>query len=72
MIVGVKTFRWKHWGDEITDHAVVVVGIDWANDKIFINDPFFAVAPIEMSLVDFEVGWEEKRRLYAVIGLTPP
>jgi len=42
------------------------------SNKIFINNPFFAVAPIEMSLSNFEAGWEEKRRLYAVIGLTPP
>lgn len=72
VIVGVRTAHWKYWGNVTTDHAVVVVGIDSANDKIFLNDPFFAAAPIEMPLGDFEIGWEEKRRLYAVIGLAQP
>lgn len=35
-------------------------------------DPYFADAPIEMSLVEFQMGWEEKDRQYGVIGLAPP
>lgn len=72
VIAAVQTWNWAHWGGEITEHAVVVVGIDSAHDFIYINDPFFPDAPIEMSLVGFESGWEEKERQYAVIGLTPP
>ena len=30
---------------------------------------YFAEAPIEMSLLQFEIGWQEKDRQYAVIGL---
>src|SRR5215212_6053174 len=71
VLVGVKTIEWPHWGQQIADHAVVVVGIDQSNDVIYIHDPFFAEAPIEMALIDFEIGWEEKERLYAVIGLAP-
>ncbi|MFN8494796.1 MAG: cysteine peptidase family C39 domain-containing protein [Caldilineaceae bacterium] len=71
VIVGVKTLNWQHWGNIITDHAVVVVGIDQDNDKIYIHDPFFADAPIEMSLVEFESGWIERDQQYAVIRLTP-
>jgi hypothetical protein len=37
-----------------------------------VNDPFFADAPIEMSLVEFEIGWIEKGQEYAVIGLIDP
>ena len=51
---------------------MVVVGIDRENGLIYINDPFFPNAPIEMSLIAFEIGWEEKKRRYAVIGLAPP
>ena len=69
VIVAVETLGWRHWGGEITSHAVVVVGIDRASDHIYIHDPFFANAPLEMSLLEFEVGWEEKRRQYVVIGL---
>lgn len=71
VIVGVKTLNWQHWGNVITDHAVVVVGIDQVNNKIYIHDPFFANAPIEMSLVEFEGGWIERDQQYAIIGLTP-
>ncbi|MFN8486511.1 MAG: C39 family peptidase [Caldilineaceae bacterium] len=71
IIVGVKTLNWSHWGTIITDHAVVVIGIDQEHDTIYINDPFFVNAPIEMSLIEFEIGWEEKDRQYAIIGLAP-
>ena len=72
VLVSVKTIDWKHWGDEITEHAVVVVGIDESNRVIYLHDPFFPEAPIELSLIAFEIGWEEKERHYAVIGLAPP
>jgi ABC-type bacteriocin/lantibiotic exporter with double-glycine peptidase domain len=72
VIVGVKTLEWQHWAGEVTRHAVVVVGIDQANNLIYINDPFFAEAPIAMPILRFEIGWEELDRQYAVIGLAPP
>jgi ABC-type bacteriocin/lantibiotic exporter with double-glycine peptidase domain len=72
VVVAVRTINWPHWGQEVTEHAVVVVGIDRNNDVIFINDPFFADTLIEMELLRFETGWEELDRRYAVIGLAPP
>lgn len=71
VIVSVQTLAWAHWQGEVTHHAVVVVGIDRANDIIYINDPFFADAPIGMSLLNFQIGWEEKFREYAIIRLSP-
>lgn len=71
VIVGVKTLEWQHWEGEVTRHAVIVVGIDQANNLIYINDPFFAEAPIAMPILRFEIGWEELDRQYAVIGLAP-
>lgn len=59
VIVRVKTLGWQHWGNEITEHAVVVIGIDQDRGVIYIHDPFFNQAPIEMSLVEFEAGWIE-------------
>lgn len=70
VIVAVKTLNWQHWDEIITDHAVVVIGIDQEHDQIFINDPFFAEAPITMSLIEFEGGWIERDQQYAVISLT--
>lgn len=36
----------------------------------FIHDPAFPSGPIEMPLLDFEIGWDEKDRQYAIISLT--
>ncbi|RIK27512.1 MAG: hypothetical protein DCC55_39370 [Chloroflexi bacterium] len=72
VIAGVRTLNWQHWGKLTTEHAVVVVGIDRERDVIYIHDPYFTAAPIEMSLIEFMIGWEEKDRQYAVIRLTPP
>jgi hypothetical protein len=72
VLVAVRTINWLHWGNEVADHAVVVVGIDQNKDAIFINDPFLAGAPIEMELIRFETGWEELDRRYSVISLAPP
>jgi ABC-type bacteriocin/lantibiotic exporter with double-glycine peptidase domain len=72
VIVSVETFGWRHWAGEVTRHAVVVVGIDQANGVSYVHDPFFADAPIEMDLTEFMIGWEERERQYAVIGLAPP
>jgi ABC-type bacteriocin/lantibiotic exporter with double-glycine peptidase domain len=72
VLVRVKTIGWPHWGQEITEHAVVVVGIDQSQGVIYINDPFFAEVPIQLSLLRFEIGWIEGDGYYAVIGLTPP
>jgi hypothetical protein len=72
VIVGVRTLNWRHWGKLATEHAVVVVGIDTKQDAIYVNDPYFVAAPIEMSLTEFMIGWEEKDRQYAAIHLTPP
>jgi ABC-type bacteriocin/lantibiotic exporter with double-glycine peptidase domain len=72
VVVGVQTLLWGHWQGEVTRHAVVVVGIDREHGVIYINDPFFPHAPIEMSLLRFEIGWQEKDREYAIIGLTSP
>lgn len=72
IIVGVKTLYWEHWDGYVTEHAVIVVGIDRDNDVIYINDPAFSEAPLKMSLVEFEIGWIERDRQYAVIGLEEP
>jgi hypothetical protein len=51
---------------------VIVAGLDAKHATIYIYDPFMAVAPIEMSVTEFMIGWEEKNRQYAVIALASP
>lgn len=72
VIVGVTTLAWDHWQGEVTNHAVVVVGIDRASGLIYLNDPFFPNAPLEMSLLRFEIGWQEKDHECGIIALAPP
>lgn len=72
VIVAVKTLNWEHWENEVTEHAVVVIGIDQEHDLIYIHDPFFEEAPISMSSISFEAGWIEKDQIYAVLGLIDP
>lgn len=73
VVVRVRTVDWPHWGDEITEHAVVVVGNQaQRRGLIYINDPFFAQGTIEMSLIAFEAGWIEGEGYYAIIRIGAP
>lgn len=69
VIVPVRTWTLLYWEMFDTDHAIVVVGIDIANELIYVHDPFFAEAPIAVSFDEFEPAWTEMGRRYAVIGL---
>ncbi len=63
-IVFVKTHDLPYW-DIATDHAVVVVGMD--DQYIYLNDPEFNLAPIQVSHGDFDLAWFERQELYAVL-----
>ena len=64
-IAFVKTIELPYW-DQVTDHAVVVVGID--NEFVYLNDPVSPTAPIQVSHGDFELAWQEWDELYAVLA----
>ena len=72
VLVNVQTIGWPHWQGEVTYHAVVVLGCDQTGEVIYIHDPFFTEAPIELNLTQFMIGWQEQNRQYAVVALTPP
>jgi len=63
-IVFVNTIELDYW-TEATRHAVVVVGID--ERQVYLNDPFFEVAPQIVSRLEFELAWDEMDNSYAVI-----
>lgn len=69
--VNIQTVDWPHWHGEVTYHAVVVTGIDPIAETVYLHDPFFAEAPLELALNTFLIGWEEQDRQYAVIALAP-
>lgn len=70
VIVPVNTWSLLHWEGLKTNHALVVVGIDIANETIFIHDPFFGDAPLDLSFNEFEPAWIEQDSRYAVIALS--
>lgn len=63
----IKTGEPPYWNAD-SDHAVVVVGID--DMYIYLNDPDFARAPMQVSHGDFGLAWLERDEFYAV--LIPP
>lgn len=64
VIVAVDTAQLPYW-DESTYHAVVVVGMD--EQMIYINDPAFATAPIQITHEEFALAWFEHDDLYALL-----
>jgi ABC-type bacteriocin/lantibiotic exporter with double-glycine peptidase domain len=65
VIVFVQTGELPYW-EYLTNHAVVVVGCD--ESQIFLNDPYFADAPIAVSRGDFELAWLERDYFYATLS----
>ncbi|GIK58589.1 MAG: hypothetical protein BroJett015_42520 [Chloroflexota bacterium] len=54
LITLVRTGELSYWSQN-TNHVVVVIGYE--DDAVFINDPAFAQAPIQVSIVKFERAW---------------
>jgi len=63
-ITFVKTAELPYW-TEATDHAILVVGLD--EKYIYLNDPAFDVAPVRVSVGDFDLAWLERDEYYAVV-----
>jgi len=66
-IVAVNTNELPYW-DETTPHAIVVVGMD--ENWIYLNDPVFATAPMQVSHGDFDLAWFEQDEFYATFITT--
>jgi ABC-type bacteriocin/lantibiotic exporter with double-glycine peptidase domain len=62
----VDTGQLPYW-DEITGHAVVVVGIE--ADLIYLNDPGFTEAPKVIPVAEFELAWLGLDQFYAISEL---
>lgn len=58
----VQTAELPYW-QETSDHAVVVSGID--DNHIYLNDPAFPNAPLQVPWGDFDLAWLEQDELYA-------
>jgi len=60
----VQTGELPYW-NTATDHAVVVVGLD--EEAVYLNDPAFDNAPIQVSHGDFGLAWFERDEYYATL-----
>jgi ABC-type bacteriocin/lantibiotic exporter with double-glycine peptidase domain len=63
-IAFIKTGELAYW-DEDVDHAVVVVGLD--DRFIYVNDPAFPEAPLQVARAEFDLAWLEWDEKYAVL-----
>ena len=70
IIVAVRTWALPHWLSVDTEHAVVVVGLD--EENVYLNDPFFADAPIPVKIDYFLSAWADRDEQYAIISLIEP
>jgi len=66
VIAFVNTGDLPYWS-EVTDHAVVVVGMD--DDVFYVNDPYFGQAPQRISRIHFELAWLRFDNLCAIIAV---
>jgi ABC-type bacteriocin/lantibiotic exporter with double-glycine peptidase domain len=64
-IVPVKSRELPYWANIDIDHAVVVVGMEAMS--IYLNDPAFVTAPLQVPLGDFDLAWFERGEHYAVL-----
>lgn len=64
----IKTGELSYW-EENVDHAVVVVGLD--DQYIYLNDPAFPTAPVQVDRKEFDLAWLEWDKKYAVVTPRP-
>jgi ABC-type bacteriocin/lantibiotic exporter with double-glycine peptidase domain len=63
-MVLVQTGELPYW-DEYSDHAVVMIGLD--EEFVYLNDPAFSDAPMQVPRDEFGLAWLEKDEVYAVL-----
>ena len=66
VITLVNTKYLSYW-KKATFHAVVIVGIDQAEEAVWIHDPDLRSGPTLLSRNEFEVAWVEMSSLSAII-----
>ena len=63
-IVSVNTLHLSYWA-EVARHAIVVVGV--TAERVYLNDPFFEMAPQSVARLEFELAWDEMDNAYAAL-----
>ena len=65
-IAFVHTLQLSYWSEDAR-HALVITGIDQETDQIYLDDPYFESAPQVVSLLEFQLAWDEMDNRYAVL-----
>lgn len=63
-IAFVKTGELPYW-DEDCDHAAVVAGLD--DEFVYLNDPAFPDAPVQVPRGDFDLAWLGRDEFFAAL-----
>lgn len=63
-ITFVDTIHLSYW-KQTTHYAVVVVGIN--SKQVYVHDPYFNIAPQQVSRLEFALAWDEMDNTYAKI-----
>ena len=69
-IVFVQAGELPHWQNRISQHAIVVVGLD--EQTVQILDPAADPSPIPVPIGDFLLAWSELDYIYAVLVRPKP
>ncbi len=64
-IVFVQASELPHWHGHISQHAIVVVGVD--EQSVHILDPAASALPLAIPIGDFLLAWSELDYIYALI-----
>ncbi len=67
-IVFVQAGEFPHWQGHVSQHAVVVIGVD--ERAVHILDPAASAAPVSTPIGDFLLAWSELDYIYALIVLS--
>jgi len=65
IIASVQTGELAHWSSHNTLHAVVVVGM--GSEYVYLNEPGFPKAPLQVSIGDFDLAWLAQDERYAIL-----
>jgi ABC-type bacteriocin/lantibiotic exporter with double-glycine peptidase domain len=64
-IVFVQAGELSHWRGHVSQHAVVVVGVD--RQAVYVLDPAADAVPLSIPIGDFLLAWSELDYIYALI-----
>lgn len=66
IIISVQTKELPYWNGVASLHAVVLVGMD--AEYVYLNDPEWPDAPIQVSIGDFDLAWLARGERLALLA----